>query len=79
MSYDSRVPDSPDPIADLREFGAVVFLGRTLTPYERVIVRSGLSSGAEFPRVTRSLPVRWRPLGPDDPPSKFGIIEEQEQ
>lgn len=64
-----------DPIGDIREFAAAVYLERSLTPFERVVVRSGLSTGLEFPR----LPVRWRPLGPGGPPSEFGVIHDAEE
>lgn len=37
-----------DPVGDIREFGASVLLDRALTPFERVVVRAGLSNGSEF-------------------------------
>lgn len=40
----------PDPIGDLREAGASVFLERPLDEFERIVVRSGLTTGFDFPR-----------------------------
>jgi hypothetical protein len=42
-STDWTAPSPSDPIGDLREGGAVIFLNRSLTPFERIIVRQGLA------------------------------------
>lgn len=63
LSYADRMPNdafrrlaewqqttTADPIADLREFGAALYLNRPLTAFERIIVRTGLATGSEFER-----------------------------
>ena len=76
MSYDSGVSDYHcDPIGDLREYHAAIYLERNLTPFERVAVRAGLSNGSEFPR---RIPVRFRALDPDAPDPRWGHIRDQD-
>ena len=62
--FDWTAAGPADPIGDIREFGASVFLERGLDPFERVVVRAGLTNGFEFPR--RSLPISFRVLDEDD-------------
>jgi hypothetical protein len=49
FSWTDRSPKA-DPIGDLREAGAQIFLERPLTEFERIVVRSGLTNGFDFPR-----------------------------